>query len=82
MPQRRPSPCLSDLISASWISRRCRAPYYEGGTLMVPLRTVAEALGYAVGWDAATGTITVDDEYIQYAAPHGGSAAAELDAAS
>ncbi len=54
------------------------APYYEGGTLMVPLRAVAEALGYAVGWDAATGTITVDDEYIQYAALHGGSAAAEF----
>lgn len=54
------------------------APYYEGGALMVPLRAVAEALGYAVGWDAATGTITVDDEYIQYAALHGGSAAAEF----
>lgn len=54
------------------------APYYEGETLMVPLRAVAEALGYAVGWDAETGTITVDDEYIQYAALHNGSASAEF----
>ena len=53
-----------------------RAPYYEGESLMVPLRRIGEALGYQVSWDAATGAITVDDEYIQVATLHNGSAEA------
>lgn len=52
------------------------APFYDGETLMVPLRAVAEALGYTVGWDAETGAITVDDDYIQYAVLKNGSALA------
>ena len=51
-----------------------RAPYYDDGVLMVPLRIVAEALGYKVGWDEATGAITVDDEYIQAATLYEGTA--------
>ena len=39
----------------------------ENGEVMVPLRAVAEALGYKVAYDEATGIITVDDEYIQAA---------------
>ena len=35
-------------------------PYYDGDTLMVPLRKISEALGYNVGWDAETGEITID----------------------
>ena len=31
----------------------------ENGVVMVPLRAVAEALGYTVGWDDRTGTVTV-----------------------
>lgn len=42
-------------------------PYYEGDTLMVPLRKIAEALGYQVGWDAKSGAITVEDRYVQKA---------------
>ena len=49
-------------------------PYYEGDTLMVPLRKISEALGYRVDWDAETGAITVDDEYIQKATLFGGTA--------
>lgn len=44
-----------------------RAPYPEGGTIMVPLRRIAEALGYQVGWDPETGAVTVEDAYIQKA---------------
>ena len=44
-----------------------RVPYKEGDTMMVPLRKVAEALGYRVGWDSETGAITVEDTYVQKA---------------
>lgn len=42
-------------------------PYYAGTTLMVPLRKIGEALGYKVGWDAETGSITIEDSYVQKA---------------
>lgn len=51
------------------------APYAEGDTVMVPLRKVAEALGYSVGWDAKTGAITVEDAYTQKAFLYNESAA-------
>lgn len=51
------------------------APYAQGGTIMVPLRKIGEALGYKIGWDAETGAITVDDEYIQKATLYAGTAA-------
>lgn len=44
-----------------------RVPYKEGNTIMVPLRKIAEALGYQVGWDSETGAITVEDTYVQKA---------------
>lgn len=40
-------------------------PYWEGDTLMIPLRKAGEALGYRVDWDAETGAITMDDEAVQ-----------------
>lgn len=43
------------------------APYWEGDTLMVPLRKIAEALGYQVDWDPETGAVTVEDAYVQKA---------------
>lgn len=52
------------------------APYEEDGVVMVPLRKVGEALGYRVGWDAETGAITIDDDYIQGATLFDGSAKA------
>ena len=55
-----------------------RQPYHEGETLMVPLRLIAEALGYRVDWDAATGAITVDDDYIQKATLYSGTAVVEF----
>lgn len=42
-------------------------PYHEGDTIMVPLRKIGEALGYTVGWDAESGVITIEDNYIQKA---------------
>ena len=42
-----------------------RAIYESDGHIMLPLRKTAEALGYRVEWDAETGNITVDDDYIQ-----------------
>lgn len=42
-------------------------PYYDGEYMMVPLRAVAEALGYKVSYNEATGEITVDDDCIQAA---------------
>lgn len=48
-------------------------PYPEGDTLMVPLRKIAEALGYQVNWDPETGAITVEDAYIQKAILYGGT---------
>lgn len=44
-----------------------QVPYQEGTTIMVPLRKIAEALGYQVGWDPETGAITVEDTYVQKA---------------
>lgn len=52
------------------------APYRKGDTVMVPLRKIGEALGYKVGWDAQTGAITIDDEYIQKATLYHGTAKA------
>ena len=49
-------------------------PYYEGEHLMVPLRMIAEALGYKVTWNSETHEITVDDEYIQSASLFSGTA--------
>ena len=43
---------------------------------MIPLRKTAEALGYRVEWDAETGNIIVDDDYIQGALLHSGTAKA------
>ncbi len=37
-------------------------PYYDGDTLMVPLRKIGEALGYKIGWDEKTGAITIEKE--------------------
>ena len=42
-------------------------PYYEGDMVMVPLRTVSEALGYSVGWDGEKGEAYVEDAYTQKA---------------
>lgn len=44
-----------------------QVPYQEGGTIMVPLRKISQALGYQVGWDPETGAVTVEDSYIQRA---------------
>ena len=56
-----------------------RQPYREGDALMVPLRLIAEALGYQVGWDAKTGAVTVDDGYIQEATLYNGTAEVVFD---
>lgn len=42
-------------------------PYEEGDTIMVPLRKIAEALGYQVDWESETGAITIEDAYVQKA---------------
>ena len=55
------------------------APYREGDTIMVPLRKIGEALGYTVGWDAESGAITMEDNYIQKATLYHGTAAAVFD---
>ena len=49
-------------------------PYYEGESLMVPLRKISEALGYKVEWNSAEAKITVDDDYIQKASLRDGTA--------
>lgn len=49
------------------------APYPENGTVMVPLRPIAEALGYTVAVDPENAAVTVDDDYIQMAVLTGGS---------
>lgn len=51
-------------------------PYWEGETLMVPLRKIGEALGYRVDWDPETGAITLDDETVQKVTLLDGSAKA------
>ena len=50
-----------------------RAIYVSDGHILIPLRKTAEALGYRVEWDAETGNITVDDDYIQGAHLHSGT---------
>lgn len=55
------------------------APYREGDTIMVPLRKIGEALGYTVGWDAESGAITLDDNYIQKATLYNGTAKVVLE---
>lgn len=56
-----------------------RQPYLEGDVLMVPLAEIADALGYQVTVYPASGTVTVDDGYIQKATLHDGSAAVGLE---
>lgn len=51
-------------------------PYWEGETLMVPLRRIGEALGYRVDWDRSTGAITLDDGTVQKVTLLNGSAKA------
>jgi hypothetical protein len=51
------------------------APYHEGDSIMVPLRKIGEALGYTVGWDAESGAITMEDNYIQKSTLYHGTAA-------
>ena len=53
-----------------------RAIYESDGHIMIPLRKTAEALGCRVEWDAETWNITVDDDYIQCAHLHSGTAKA------
>lgn len=53
-------------------------PYNRGDTVMVPLRKIAEALGYTVNWNAQTGAVTIDDDYIQKATLYGDSAEVEF----
>lgn len=48
-------------------------PYEEGNTIMVPLRKIAEALGYQVGWESETGAITIEDSYVQKATLYSGT---------
>ena len=55
------------------------ALYQEGNTVMVPLRKIAEALGYQVGWDPETGAISVDDGYIQKAVLFDGTKAVRFE---
>lgn len=38
------------------------APVIDGGTTLVPLRVISEALGVDVSWDADTGTVTMTKE--------------------
>lgn len=33
-----------------------------GGRMYIPIRFMAEAFGYTVGWDEATQTVTIDDK--------------------
>lgn len=35
--------------------------YDVGGRMYIPIRFMAEAFGYTVGWDEATLTVTIDD---------------------
>ena len=49
------------------------APYIQNETVMVPLRLVAEALSYDIGYDAETGEITVEDAYVRRARLKNGS---------
>ncbi len=35
--------------------------YDIGGRMYIPIRFMAEAFGYVVGWDEATQTVTIDD---------------------
>ncbi|NCB63364.1 MAG: copper amine oxidase N-terminal domain-containing protein [Clostridia bacterium] len=41
------------------------APYEEGGHVMLPLRKVAEALGFVVTWEQETHKATVDDGLVK-----------------
>lgn len=43
------------------------APYYAGGTLMIPLADTAKALGYISDFDEQSGKVFVSDDYIQSA---------------
>lgn len=56
-----------DLVINGQDLGKCDLPYYDGDTLMVPLRKISEALGYTVGWDAETGAITIEDANTQKA---------------
>ncbi|PYE47211.1 copper amine oxidase N-terminal domain-containing protein [Paenibacillus barcinonensis] len=54
------------------VKRAERMPFEQKGTVMVPLRATAEALGYKVSWIAAEKAVKVD-ESIQFAMVKEGS---------
>ena len=39
--------------------------YDVGGRMYIPIRFLAEAFGYVVGWDEATQTVTIDSQPAQ-----------------
>lgn len=48
-------------------------PYYDGETLMVPLRAISETLGYDVSYEDETEKITVSDQQVLKATLYPGS---------
>lgn len=48
-------------------------PYYDGETLMVPLRAISETLGYNVSYEDETEKITVSDQQVLKATLYPGS---------
>lgn len=55
------------IVNGNTLDLGGNAPYKDGDTLMIPVCEAAEALGYKVSFDADSGTVVVDDDYIQKA---------------
>jgi pectate lyase len=50
----------TDIIVGETIIEAAAAPFVDSGATMIPLRALAEALGYEVAWNAETATIQLN----------------------
>lgn len=56
-----PAPAWTLEVEGKAVELQGKLPYQAGEHLMVPLRAVAEALGYTVEWDGATHSIVLEN---------------------
>lgn len=54
-------------VDGTTLDLSATAPYEEGGHVMLPLRPVAEALGFSVTWDQATRAAALDNGTVKSA---------------
>lgn len=66
---------LTVVVDANEVSFTDAFPYVEDGEVMLPVRAIAETIGCDVGWEEATGTVTIKSDSSNVAFKMNGSEA-------